>query len=471
MTLELRDYQVTDLAFAMSRPRTLNLSDPGTGKTPPACLYMYWLWSTKGARTAWSMPKSLLKKNRDELLLWSEFDEGDVIIVDGPPKKRDEQMRSEAKVFLMGFDCFSRNWQTLKEYHPDLDAHVSDEIHLGYGGPTSKRTTQMLEAMESLTYFLGMTGTVINGRLSSVFPSIQVIEPGLYPHGYEQFQAYHAVVDSYGRVVSWMNTKRISEFLRRNAVRHTFEAAYGPEAKEIIHEVCAMAPEQREAYDEFAEEGLLELEESWLDGSLPGVNYIRCRQLMEHPQTFGPPLESIKLTGKEDRLLIHLEHSVQTGEPLVIFAALQPQQTRLVELCKKYKLRTGLINGTVSSKRRFAIDEAFRAGELDVVVASPATAGIGFNWSHVNRMIFMSVDPMDSSFVQGYRRAIRGQRDCPLLIYLMEYEDSMDQRMFEIIDRKSKLSNDVDQSKERLDLRRTGMKRVNMGKPSMQAFQ
>jgi len=154
---------------------------------------------------------------------------------------------------------------------------------------------------------------------------------------------------------------------------------------------------------------------------------------------------------------------VETKSPLVIFAALRPQQERLLEICeKKFKLKTGMINGGVSSKRRFEIDQDFRDGKLDVVVASPATAGVGFNWGRVDKMIFMSVDPIDSSFVQGYRRAVRGKRETPLLIYLMEYENSMDQRMFEIIDTKSKLANDVDPSKKRLDLRRTGKRGPNM---------
>lgn len=446
-----------------------------TGKTPPVCVYLYWQWSSNQIRSVWTMPKSLLKKNRDELMLWSEFKEEDVVIVDGPKAKRDQLIASDGKVFLMGFDCFSNNWPHILEQHPDIDCHVSDEIHLGYGGPESKRTLAMIEAMKQVKYFIGMTGTIINGRLSSVFPSMQVIDPTRYPHGYHQFKAYHAVTDSYGKVVAWTNPSRISDFLRKFGIRHTFEEAYGPEAKQLIFETCQMDPYQREAYDEFAEEGILELEESWIEGTLPGVNFIRARQLMEHPQEFGPPLDKIKYTGKEERLMIRLEHAAQTGQPLIIFSALTLQQKRLVELCEKFKLRTGLINGTVSMNRRFKIDEDFRDGELDVVVASPATAGVGFNWGHVDTMIFASVDPMDSSFVQGYRRAIRGKRDKPLQIVIMEYEDSMDQHMFHIIDKKSKLANDVDSSKERLDLQRTGKKRINMEpkgeKLSMEDFQ
>lgn len=117
-------------------------------------------------------------------------------------------------------------------------------------------------------------------------------------------------------------------------------------------------------------------------------------------------------------------------KPLLIFAVVKHQQERLVEICQKMGFRTGLINGDVSTARRAAIDEEFQAGRLDIVVASPATASVGFNWSHLDTVIFMSIDFMDSSFLQGYRRAMPGVRTSPLLIYVMEYEKSVDQRIF-----------------------------------------
>lgn len=472
--ISLRPEQVADLAFYMANPRCMNLSDPGTGKTPSVCVYLYWLWSTLKIRSVWAMPKSLLKKNLDEMLRFSDLKPEDVVIVDGTKIQRGKQMRSDAKVFLMGFDAFSTNWEELLQVHPDIRMLCVDEIHIGYGGPESGRTLQMFEAMKHIPYFLAMTGTIVNGRLSSVYPCLHVIAPDLYPYGFEQFDMKHSIKDSYGRTVAWVNTGPISKFLGTYGIRHTFAEVYGAESKVVLHEKCQMDPEQRKYYDEFEQTALLELEDSWLDGSLPGVNLIRCRQIMEHPQNFGPPLDKIKVTGKEQRLQIHLQHSKDTGEPLLIFAALVLSQERIVELCQKAKLRVGLINGGVSQKRRVEIDEAFRAGELDVVVASPATAAVGFNWGHVDKIVFMSLDYMDSSFVQGYRRAIRGKRETPLLIYVMEYEFSVDQKIFEIVEKKSKLASDVDDTNERLDLRQTGRKRSNMkpegAKLSMEDF-
>lgn len=85
-----------------------------------------------------------------------------------------------------------------------------------------------------------------------------------------------------------------------------------------------MPPAQREDHDEFEATAMLELEESFVEGTLPGVHLIRCRQLMEHPQTFGVPLDQIKHTGNKLQLMVHLKDAKLSVKPLLIFAALVP---------------------------------------------------------------------------------------------------------------------------------------------------
>lgn len=455
--LSLRGFQVADLAYYMATPRCGNFSDPGTGKTPPTCVYLWWYWSEHRKRSIWTMPKSLLKKNRVELLAWGGFKDEDVVIVDSySAAARLKRMKTDAKVFLMGFRCFADNWRQLVEIHPDIDLLAGDEWHMGFKGDGSQRTQSLKEFMRRTTRLVAMTGTIIDGRLDTIYPLLEICAPGHYIGGYEGFMMAHAVEDEGGRVVAWRNQARLAPIVKQIAIRHSFEEVYGPEAKVIVVEPCEMSPQQAEAYKEFEEAALLELENEWLRGDLPGVNQIRCRQLMEHPQAFGPPLDTIKYTGKEEQLLIHLEDHKRTGKPLVIFAAFQKQHDRLAKICRDMGFRVGLINGQVPAKTRFSIDEDFRAGLYDVIVASAATAGVGFNWGHVDHIIFMSLDPMDSNFVQAYRRAVRGVRERPLLITVMRYTDSrVETRIFEIVEAKSALANTVDETKERIFLRNT----------------
>jgi hypothetical protein len=299
-----------------------------------------------------------------------------------------------------------------------------------------------------------MTGTIINGRLNSAYPSIQVIQPKLYGGGYHHFMARHAVEDSCGRTVAWCGHHLLAPFFGKYAIRHSFEKIYGKEAKVILHEKVPMHPAQREAYDEFEETALLELEQTWLDGSFSkAVHLIRCRQIMEHPQTLGAPLDAIERTGKEERLLVHLENCKQSGKPMIVFASMVAQIERAAEVASKLGLRVGMIHGGVSAKKRFDIDEQFRAGTLDVVIASPATTAVGYNWGHVDTMVFMSLDYMDSSFRQGYRRAIRGVRGKPLLIYILQYENcAVEDRIFGIVQKKADMANEVDKTVQKLDI-------------------
>lgn len=475
--MELRTYQIGDLAFYMANPVWGNFSDPGTGKTPPTCVYFGWLWDDLKEKSIWAMPKSLLKKNQRELLDWTNFSIEDVPIVDGTAPQREKLMASPGKTFLMGYNCFARNWEKLVEYHPEITTVVGDEWHLGFKGANSKRTQSLYRFMERpKSYRMGaMTGTIIDGRLDAAYSLIHVARPEAYGD-HEGFLMAHAFQDDFGKIVDWINLKKVSKIFGDIAVRHTFEEAYGPEAKVIVKETVQMTVAQREAYDEFEETALLELEDSWLDGTLPGVNLIRCRQLMEHPWEFGEPLDKIEKTGKEEALEIHLEHHVATKKPLVIFAALRPSVEHIADMCRKYQMRVGVIHGGVPAKRRFQIDEDFQAGKLDVVVATAATAGVGFNWPHVDHVIFMSMDYMDSNFVQAYRRAVRGKRDKPLLIRIMEFENSMDQKIFAIVERKSSLANAVDETKERIFIQSSQKKKTRpaspapSGKPTMAAL-
>lgn len=446
MRMTPRPHQIADLSFYMQTKRCLNLSDPGAQKTGSAAMYSWYLASEKNIKSAWAMPKSLLRKNKQDLLDFSHFRNEEVMIYDGTPAQREQLIRKkDTKVLLMGFDRWSSEWDEILHHHPELGHLTVDEMHLGYAGHDSGRTQAFYDSMKEVDTFLGMTGTIIKGRLSSAYPALQVIEPRFYG-SYGGFLGFHSVRDdATGKITGWRNHEKLRQIFMNVAVRHTFEEVHGPESKVIIPELCDMNAAQRKVYDAMEEDALVELEDSFLAAGSMAVAAIRCRQLMAHPETFGL---KVGLTGKDERLKIHLGDAVQSGEPIAVFASLIPEQLRIVELAKSMGLRTGLINGTVSAARRAEIDAQFQAGLLDCVVASPATAGIGFNWNHLRVMVFASLDYQDDSFMQAYRRGIRGKRETPLLIYVLEYRDSIDQRIMKIIEMKSRESHLVDPTKE-----------------------
>lgn len=481
-TVTLRPYQMEDLSFHIANPKSLNLSDPGTGKTPTVCVLIYYWYVQENWKTVWAQPKSLLYKNRDELLRFTDFKPEDIEVLEtdtlsakpseqrsltkfiktgkGRLPKRFLKYRrhwprlaagdtidligeSQAKVILCGFRFMARFWNRL--LHWGARAVAVDELHMGYGSHDSQNTQSLYAMMRVCLGFVGMTGTLLNGRLDSVFPAIHIIEPRYYG-SYGGFRYQHvAFEDEYGRVLAWKNEVKIGEILLRHSVRHTFQEVYGDEPVVYLPDRVDMNEQMREKYDEFHEMAMLELEDGFLDGSLPGVATIRARQIMAHPETMG--LCRGEETAKDERLRVHVTDAIERGEQLLIFSVHVAEQERIVRLLQGMGRRVGLFNADTTTAERARLDKAFRLGEINDIVGSPETMSVGWNWEHVNHVIFASMDYTDVTFLQAYRRASRGTRTSTLRVTILLYEDSLDYRVLDINYNKSVIANKVDPSR------------------------
>lgn len=538
---QLRDKQIEQLAFYLANPKCLDLSDPGTGKTPPCCVYSFMCWHRFNEKTIWSMPKSLLSKNLRELVRFTPFEvanpkkytPGDDVVIlhtdraaltknwtgpvieaarkrtgfklangsntielvdstgvsstklvwrrpdglwaplrgkgtwevvpegyvaveplcgpDGLPQKvtRDDPelfkdliaaaAQDGAKVVLCTFAFMSAHWERVLKNFPDLNLLLVDELHMGYGGTESKLTESFYHVGRKVKRFVGMTGTLINGRLDSAFPAIHVIEPRYYG-GHKGFIYDHvAAMDDYGRPTLWKNQAKLRAIIEKHSIRRTFEEVYGKEDVVFFTENIDLHPDVQTHYDKFEAEAMLELDDGRvLDGSMVGVAQMRARQIMSHPETMFKDVP--EWTEKDERLRLHLSQ----GKKTLIFAALQPEQERIKRLAESMGLRVGLINAHVSAKQRAEIDQRAQAGALDVIVASGPTTAVGYNWEMFDLVVFASIDFLDVNILQAYRRASRGSRTTSLRVIFLRYTTKVDRRIFEIIVKKMTLANQVD---------------------------
>lgn len=432
-SLSLRPYQAENLGFLLNRPRAMDLSDAGTGKTPAACLWIYTL--AEKERVVWVMPKALLVKNYQELLLWSCLEPHEVMLVDGTPKQREQQfLNKSAKVFLMGFTAFSNNWGRLRELYPNLKHLCGDEWHLGFtthGEPDfrnpgkfigAKRTYDLYRFMQHGGHLLPMTGTLINGRLNSAYPALSLIDPLVYP-SYNNFMQWHAMLDDWGKPFMWKNHERLQSIIDQHSVRVTYEEAYGSEKRDIVVEPCSMSKKQYKAYKDIEYRSITELDDGFLETANEGVATQRCFEIMQSPEKFG--LSQDPVDGKDAHILVHLETAKETGKPLVIFEKVISAHSRIAELAKKLGLTTAIINGDPSIDKG-RIDYEFRNGNIQVLICSPIVAGVGFNWAHVDHVIFASLEWQDTTFIQNYRRFLRGDRKTPVLITVLFYRGGLD---------------------------------------------
>lgn len=439
MSWTARPDQVEDLTHLILNPKTMVLHDPGVGKTITAALHTEYNIRHKNQKVAWTQPVSLIQKNVDELLKFTCFDEKDIVSVTGSPKKRLEKMEGPGKVFLFGGDGFAKEGEILLKHHPDVRVNILDEPHLYFAGHNSKRTQAWYRLARHMNSIVPMTGTIIKGKLDSIYPFLHAMFPQYYGM-HENFIAKHAVQDENGKLIHWQHHEHLRKILERHSICRSFESVYGPDGTVVITEPCELSAVQREKYDELEAFALIELEDVFIEAGSPGVKAIRARQVMSCPEHLGIVRHDFR-TPKDDLLMVHIQEAIAMNERLTIFAAFVPEQERIMRMLDALGVKAALINGNTPMNKRRDIDREFQAGLLQFVVGSPACMAVGFNWGFLYKIVFTSLDYMDDSFVQAYKRGVRGKREKPLLVYVLEYKDSLDQRVFRIVEGKSKDAN------------------------------
>ena len=295
-----------------------------------------------------------------------------------------------------------------------------------------------------------MTGTLVRGRLNSAYPAIHLIEPRYY-FSHEAFMTEHALMDDYGKPIMWMKVDKVAKILKAHSSRRAFEEIYGKVPVVFQTQFVEMLGAQEDAYREFEETAILELEKVFLDGSQPGVNLIRARQILSCPEIFG--LCKGATLAKDAMLEIHLEDHIMSGEPLIIGSASKDEQKRVLAMCQKLKMKAHVMNGDTSQVRRGRLDEAFRSGEFQVMIVSPLVGAFGFNWGHVNHCIFLHLDYYADSWEQLYKRMIRGARTRPALVQTIVYKDTVEENVLGVLEKKFSLANQVDDTKEAVSFR------------------
>lgn len=452
---DLREYQIDDLATLINNPRHLNRSEPATGKTGSAVTLIEYVWQYEHASTVFVNTSSIAAKNKAEILAHTRGLEPDQIWFFDPKKPP----KSPPAVVMITADSLARHWDKLPAMmDKPIGLALCDEQHLYYSTHGSARTQAFYQFMKRVKVprYVPLTGSIIRGRMDSAYPTIQLIEPSYYgDHTY--FKMIHGVWDlETNKLIDWQNYERLELILNAHSINRTFTEVYGEENKLIIPvSIPIKFGKQEEAYRQFEREAFLELDAGdILTATEPGVFVTRCRQILSHPHTLVGLVKEGETTAKEDWLFDEILGGQYTCG--MIFSPLVPEQQRIYQMMLDRGFRVALINGAVSMNDRAEINDRLERRELDYVIASPITAGVGFNWGHMEFAVFLGCDYMDDSFYQGYRRGIRGVRETPLRIYLARYLNTIEYRMWQIIERKSEIAHLVDPKREKL----TGLSRV-----------
>lgn len=493
MTMLLREKQIKTFQHLIANHRFLDRSHAGTGKTAPQCALTGYLLRTPIAvtvdslisrflksttsnllssilinkksavntsngkyqsRVIWIQPSSLMNKNRREILDWNpDIHPTEVRVVQGAKSKKDDIIADDkVYVWIMTAEAYKAYAPYLHKTYPDILQIICDEPHLYYRGFKSKRTQAFVQNTPKHCRINFMTATPTpRGKLQSAYIYCHMIQQNYYG-SYEFFMNTHADFDEYGAITSWKNHDVLKRFLINYSICWTAKDMYGDIDEFIVRDVLQMHPDVAKIYNTFADVGIAEIKDVVVEAKTGGTNALRIRQMLAHPHILslpnkwdaqGNPIGFVQtsITDKPTPKLERLLEYADEGEPLIIFGTFTEEINGIAHYLESKGYRVGVIHGQISQNQRNQVDQAFQQGRLDIVVCSALTAGVGFNWGHVNTVIFHSLNYGDDDFLQACARAKRGVRKEPLRIVILEYENSADQLMVWAVHHNSKSSN------------------------------
>ena len=459
-------------------------ADMGTGKTPAVIRLLQTIRFGLPNEFRW-LPTFIICPNAvkynwlNEFKRWApEIPNGMVLVIDGGPQQRKEQLRylKEVKPFyvILNYDLVRIHRDFFQDEMEFLGV-VCDEAHA-----IKNRRTKRSTAVKAITskFRIALTGTPITNRPNDLWNILDWLFPG-EPYyrflgekrrryhrsgtwgSYDSFVSRYCHLDHRDRVLKGKNLNSLHQGLNDvGMVRWNRDEVLQLEPIVYRYVLLTPTPEQGQLYNDlrrgFAQmvSPMGTLTHRQVGTILGQLTYLRrattltprefALALGRHNVAFAPHLDiPISDKGaKTDWLFNFMEGYINSGK-LVIFcdwtAATRPLLVRLNDM----GIGTVGIDGSTSSRQRFEIQERFnRDPNIRVLVGSPA-AYEGLNLQAGKYVVFLNLPWAPKSIFQAYSRVHRlGQTQQVTVIFLCLL-DTIDERMAEVLRGKQ---SDIDQA-------------------------
>jgi len=318
---------------------------------------------------------------------------------------------------------------------------ILDEAHY-IKNPSTKLYQAVLKVKSA--HKLCLTGTPMENHLGEIWAQFNFLLPGFLA-GYKQFtKLFKSPIEKHNdherKVIL---NQRIKPFiLRRSKERIAKEL---PE-KTIIVQTLQIEGKQAELYesvrltmdtrlkDIIAQKGLQRSQIEILDALL------KLRQVCNHPQLLSlPGAKSIKQSAKLEFLMETLPEMIEEGRKILIFSQFTSMLSLIEAELVEHKIAYVKLTG--SSKNRQDLVETFQSGQVPVFLISLKAGGVGLNLTAADTVIHF--DPWWNPAVenQATDRAYRIGQDKPVFVYKLIIENSIEQKIQQIQEKKAELAN------------------------------
>lgn len=330
-----------------------------------------------------------------------------------------------------------------------IDLIVVDELHVAKSS-TSQQGQNLLKTKSK--YQVGATGTLLLNDPIDAYVPLKWI--GAERSTVSDFKKYYYRHEGFGgQVTGYKNLAQLKDQIEKVSLRRKKDLLDLP-PKNVIDEFVEMDEKQSKFYNNVKAGIKDEVDKVVLRTSNLLAMIARLRQATECPQVLTT--EDIP-SAKIDRCVDLAEQILSDPqEKLVVFSMFKEPLNPLMDRLKKYNpfLCTGDVDDSVIANNITTFQED---DEHRVMLCTISKMGTGVTLNRAGYSIFLSTPWTDGVQTQAEDRIHRIGTKKPVFVFRLWTKDTIDERVFELINTKKALSDyvvDDDMSEQTLDVLR-----------------
>ena len=432
----------------IAKPRLLNFSDAGSGKTR-ATLEVIKSRNTE-SRVLVLAPLSILQPAwGDDIEKWTP----ELTYVCAYSKNRQAAFDSDAQIVITNHDAvkwIAKNPDVLAGF----DTLVIDES-TAYKNPTSQRSKTMKSLKDYFEYRVVLTGTPNPNSICDLWHQTLLVDDGdrLGQNFYHFRSQVQSPVPVAAGINKWVDKPNAEDVVTAMLADITFRVKLEdcidmPE--HTVHDMYINIPSKlRKQYNQLLYESVLELDSGTIDPINAGSKFRKLLQLITG-QVYDSSGNSHLVHTERYELVADL---VEQRKQCVIAFNYRHEREALEELFRKRKISYGVIDGTVSSAKRKEVVDGCQSGKLKAVIAHPQSAGHGLTLTAATSTIWASPTYNAEHYEQFNRRIYRAGQKQKTETIRISARDTVEESVYEKLETKRfKLHNVLSMLKELCDV-------------------
>lgn len=289
---------------------------------------------------------------------------------------------------------------------------------------------------------IAMTGTPLMNKPFDLYIILKWL--GYEKHAFGAFKKHYADYGGFGgyEVIGYKNLDELQERLNEIMLRRLKEEVLDLPEKTYIDEYVEMTPKQKKIYNEITMDIKSNIDQIKMANN-PLAELIRMRQATGYT---GILSSTIKESAKLDRMEELVEEATENRKQVVIFSnwtqITEAVTDRLMDP-RTHRYTIGEITGETKDNERQQIVEQFQNGDIQVLIGTSGAMGTGLTLTAGTVEIFMD-EPWNMALKeQCVDRCHRIGQQSNITIYTLMCQDTIDQRIHEIVERKGLMADAI----------------------------